>query len=294
MPEAIAAQSVLAAAALAAQAHADVALPYGQTRPLSLYFVTVAGSGDRKSTADNEALWPIRKREKVLKEEYERDYQAWRIEHTAWNAEKRKIELVRKLDLEGRKAALRMLGPEPEGPLHPFLTAPDPTVEGLVKAWVSAPASLGVFTAEGGQFIGGHGMSPDNRLKTAATFSLFWDGQPVKRLRAMDGVTILHGRRLSMHLMVQPDAAAQFLADPVLRNQGLLSRFLVSAPESVAGTRLYRETAPEDERHIKAYGARILSMLEASWPLAEGKRNELEPRELAIDDGVEGRLARLP
>ena len=51
--------------------HADVLLPYGQTRPLSLYLVTVAASGDRKSTADNEALWPVRKREKALKEQHD-------------------------------------------------------------------------------------------------------------------------------------------------------------------------------------------------------------------------------
>ena len=36
----------------AAQAHADVALPYGQPRPLSLFLLTIAGSGDRKTTAD--------------------------------------------------------------------------------------------------------------------------------------------------------------------------------------------------------------------------------------------------
>ena len=75
-PEAIAAQSVLAAASLVAQAHADVMLPYGQTRPLSLYLATVAGSGDRKSSADNEALWPIRKYERTMKEVYDREIQA--------------------------------------------------------------------------------------------------------------------------------------------------------------------------------------------------------------------------
>lgn len=49
VPEAIAAQSVLAVAALACQAHADVMLPYGQKRPLSLDFVTIAASGARKT-----------------------------------------------------------------------------------------------------------------------------------------------------------------------------------------------------------------------------------------------------
>lgn len=211
VPEAIAAQSVLAAAALAAQAHADVILPYGQTRPLSLFFVTVAASGDRKSTADNEALWPIRKREKALKEEHERAYREWKIACAAWNAEKKKIESDKKLDLDQRRQSLSDLGPEPKQPLYPFLTAPEPTIEGLVKAWTSAPASLGVFSAEGGMFIGGHGMSQDNRLRSAAGYSEMWDGKPIKRVRSLDGVTILHGRRLSMHLMVQHDAAAQFL-----------------------------------------------------------------------------------
>ena len=63
---ALAAQSVLAVASLAAQRLADVQLPYGQTRPLSLFFVTIAASGDRKSTVDNEALIPVRKHEKTI------------------------------------------------------------------------------------------------------------------------------------------------------------------------------------------------------------------------------------
>lgn len=284
VPEAIAAQSVLAAAALAVQAHADVILPYGQVRPLSLFFVTVAGSGDRKSTADNEALWPIRKREKALKEEYEGAHREWSIAISAYNAEKKKVENNRNMDFEARKAALTALGPEPEKPLHPFLTAPEPTIEGLVKAWITAPAALGIFTAEGGQFIGGHGMSQDNRLKTAAAYSEIWDGHPIKRIRSHDGVSILYGRRLSMHLMVQHEAAAQFLSDGLLRDQGLLSRILVAAPESIAGTRLYRDTSPEDDAAIRAYGARVLSILEARWPLVDGSRNELEPMALPITE----------
>jgi hypothetical protein len=282
VPQAIAAQSVLSAAALAAQAHADVVLPYGQSRPLSLYLVTVASSGDRKSTADNEALWPIRRREKALKEEHEREYLTWSIAFAAWNAERKKIESDKKLDFESRKAKLRNLGPEPNRPLHPFLTAPDPTIEGLIKAWVSAPAALGVFTAEGGQFVGGHGMSQDHRLKTAASFSEIWDGHPIKRVRAADGVSVLHGRRLAMHLMVQPEAASVFLSDGLLRDQGLLSRILVAAPDSIAGSRLYREPAVDDDAVIRAYGARLLSILEGQWPLAEGRANELQPRQLSM------------
>jgi hypothetical protein len=83
-------------------------------------------------------------------------------------------------------------------------------------------------------------MAPDSKLRTAAGYSELCDGQPIKPVRALDGVSILRGRRLSMHLMVQPEASSLFLSDPVLRDQGLLSRVLVAAPDSIAGTRRYR------------------------------------------------------
>jgi hypothetical protein len=283
VPLAIAAQAVLAVGSLAAQAHADVLLPYGQTRPLSLYLVTVAGSGGRKSTADNEALRPVRRRERMLRAERERKMPGWATKKAIWDAERKKIEAGNKnASLDERGIALLALGNEPEAPLHPFLTASEPTFEGLTKAWVSAQPALGIFSAEGGQFIGGHGMSNENRLRTAASYSAVWDGQPINRLRALDGVTSLHGRRLTVHLMVQPEAAARFLGDRVLRDQGLLSRFLVAAPESIAGTRLYRKTSPEDEAAIETYEARLLSVMDAELPLAEGRLNELEPRALPM------------
>ena len=95
-------------------------------------------------------------------------------------------------------------------------------------------------------------MSDDNRLKTAAWFLLCGMGTSSSALRAVDGVTILCGRRLSLHMMVQPLAAAQFLADPVLRESGPAVTYLVAAPNSLAGTRLYRPTEPEDDAAIDA------------------------------------------
>ena len=51
-PMAICAQSVLAAATLAAQGLADVELPGGRRRPLNCYFVDIAETGERKTTTD--------------------------------------------------------------------------------------------------------------------------------------------------------------------------------------------------------------------------------------------------
>ncbi|MFG1282271.1 YfjI family protein [Xanthobacter autotrophicus] len=284
VPDALAAQAVLSSAALAAQAHADVQLPFGQCRPLSLYHITVAGSGDRKSSADNEALWPFRKRERALREAYESALEDWGAANAAWHAKRKRLEADRQV--EDLKGALLDLGAEPAKPLLPMLIFSDATLEGILKAWPLAPASLGLFASEGGTFSGGAGMNAENRLKTSAGLSELWDNRPSKRLRSGDGVMIHERRRLSLHLMMQPDVAREFFGDGVLRDQGLLSRVLIAAPDSIAGTRLYRDPTPEDEAAIHAYGARILSILEAPWPLAEGTRNELEPRALTMDPGA--------
>src|SRR5262245_43222807 len=69
-PTAICGKSVTAPATLSTQAHPVVRLPTGQLRPLSNFFATGAVTGERKTAADAEALWPIRKREEALREQY--------------------------------------------------------------------------------------------------------------------------------------------------------------------------------------------------------------------------------
>jgi Protein of unknown function (DUF3987) len=80
-------------------------------------------------------------------------------------------------------------------------------------------------------------MSPDHKIKTAAALSEIWDGKGIRRLRAGDSLVLLPGPRLALHIMIQPEAATSFMADPMLRDQGLLSRVLVAQPKSLAGTR---------------------------------------------------------
>jgi len=73
----------------------------------------------------------------------------------------------------------------------PFLTASDPTFEGLTKNLDRSRPSLGIFSDEAGQFLGGHAMNSENRMKTVAGLSTFWDGSPINRARAGDGVIVL-------------------------------------------------------------------------------------------------------
>jgi hypothetical protein len=239
-PVATCGQSVLAAATLAVQGLADVELPTRQVRPISCFFVTVAATGERKTSVDSEALRPVRRQEADLREEHFERSLDYQNELVAW--EKAREASIKKLgrDRAAIKATLDELGARPTPPWLPVLIVQEPTYEGLCKLLAVSRPSLGIFSNEGGQFMGGHGMADDAKLRTAAGLSALWDGDAIKRVRA-DGTTILPDRRLSMHLMAQPDVAGAWLNDPLLADQGLLSRVLVSAPDSTAGTRFWRE-----------------------------------------------------
>ena len=71
-PAAMCGQSILAAASLAVQPHADVVID-GRREPLSLWHVTVGESGERKSAADSWALRPHREHERMLADTYRND-----------------------------------------------------------------------------------------------------------------------------------------------------------------------------------------------------------------------------
>jgi hypothetical protein len=131
------------------------------------------------------------------------------------------------------KNALDALGLPPDSPLLPLLTCSEPTFEGLVKLFDRGQPSLGLFNDEGGQFIGGHGMSDDAKLRTITGLSRLWDGQVIDRVRGGDGVMVLPSRRLAMHLMVQPVVATKLFADGLLADQG----FLVARAPYRAGQR---------------------------------------------------------
>ena len=77
-PLAVCGQSVLAAATLAVQAHADVILPMGSKRPTSCFFITVAASGERKTSCDDLALRPVRDFLDGIRQQHSVDLTDWR------------------------------------------------------------------------------------------------------------------------------------------------------------------------------------------------------------------------
>ncbi|MGI8705065.1 MAG: YfjI family protein [Sphingomicrobium sp.] len=287
-PLEICAQSALSHAALAVQAHANVVLPTGHARPLSLFLLSVAGSGDRKSSADQELGWALEKHERNLTDDLVQTRADYQNDKEAFDAARAAAKAKAGKDGSRKEIAnaLDGVGQAPNPPLDCALTFPEPTLEGLHKYLAIGQPSMGLFADEGGMFVGGSGMSKENALKTAAGFSHLWDGKPVKRLRSLDGATVLFGRRVSLHLMIQVAAATNWLADETLLDQGLFSRLLVAAPQSLAGTRIFREPSIDARPAINRFGARVLDAFERPYKVVEGKPGELDPRPLSMSEGA--------
>jgi hypothetical protein len=282
-PLAMCANSVLATVTLAAQGQINVELPIGagSTRPVSGFFITVGRSGERKSASDQQIGKALKSREAELRQIHDAEMKIWRNEHDAWEAARKAI-LAGKQDKVAKEVDLRALGDEPEKPLAPIIIMEEPTVEGLAKLLMAGQPSVGVFSTEGGQFVGGHAMSDDAKLRSAAALSRLWDGDPWKRVRSGDGAHIIADKRLAMHLMVQPDAAAQLVNDPVLRDQGLVSRMLVTFPETTMGTRLHHDPAPVSMIELARFSARMTTALALPYPLRQKSRNDLAPRTVRL------------
>lgn len=152
------------------------------------------------------------------------------------------------------------------------------------------PLHLGLFSDEGGGFLGGHAMNSDNRLKTVAGLSSLWGGEALDRVRAGDGAMTLYGRRLAVHLMVQPVAARPLLSDPVASGQGFLARFLITEPASTIGTRLNQTCNNATDPAILAASRCLSDILNHPLPTREGQERELEPRALALSQDAKALL----
>ena len=287
VPQALAAQSVLAASALATQGHAGLHLD-GRSYPLSLYLITVAASGDRKTAADRFALLPAR--------QWEREqWQCYREQLARYRVAQRQAQSLNPADPDSTNVV--SLEAQPSAPR---LITTDPTIEALVKGLCYDLPSMGLFCDEGGQFLGSSTMSRDNRLKAVTTLSSLWDGSPIDRARSMVGESLrAYDRRLSLHLMLQPYLAMQLLSDPLLQGQGILGRCLMTWPTSLAGQRSYQAVDLSKDAALKRYHHRLSALFYQPWSLsADGalqlSKLSLSPlarrRWIDLHDAIEAQL----
>jgi hypothetical protein len=276
VPLGIACQSVLAAAALVAQQHVNVARGKIGIGPVSLYCLSVAESGDRKSATDKLALKPIRDFEAARRDELRSEWKRYNSNIAAWEMRSNSIKQAFKpkgdkamSESDEQRLANALMELEAEKPSPPpraSITFAEPTPEAIWRHYQQGLPSAGLFSDEAVGFFSGHGMTAEAKGRMIGCLSQLWDGSTLQRTRAAEGESGEMGaRRLSTHLMMQPIVSLEVLADPLLLGQGFTPRFLICDESSIAGTRFLANRdatiGPNDSPALIAYWTRLTELL---------------------------------
>lgn len=274
-PTPLVAASALTAISLALQAHLDVRRAEKLQSPVSAYFLTIADSGDRKTTCDSYFMQAIRNYEAEQAELAKPDLRKYAADMQAWEAKrsglKDKIrELAKKQNsthtIENALNELEFSKPVP--PRVPKLLHTDITPEKLghflAKEWPSG----GVVSNEAGAVFGSHAMGKDSIMRNLALLNTLWDGGEISSERKSTEGFTLRGARFTMGLQVQEATLREFFSKSgtLARGTGFLARFLISWPKSNMGKRLFTE-APSAWPHLVAFNRRLNVILNAAPPL---------------------------
>jgi len=250
-PVAMAAASAMSVLSLAAQGIFNIERTSGLDGPISLFQLTIAGSGERKTTNDRKFLKPIYEFDKQAEEQgkedekiYKANLAAWKAKndalmykikkpfkssgnpkfekkgnHGAYNAgdpamtsNEQIIKMEQEREEEKAKEELKAHARnEPEKPKIPHLIYQDTTPEALLWKLYDVWPSGGIMTSEGSIVFGSYGMSDTSIQKNLAAWNQLWDGDPVSVDRRTSESFTVRDARLTMGIQVQEEPLREFI-----------------------------------------------------------------------------------
>lgn len=276
-PVPLVASSALAALSLAIQAHADVKRAEKLAGPVGLFLLTIADSGERKSTCDGFFTKAIRDYEaqqaeaaKPLVKDYRAALEAWEARRGGIKDKIRQLAKAEKPIVHLEDSLRNLEHDKPEPPRVPRLIYGDATPEALKWNLAMLWPSGGVVSSEAGIVFGAHGMGKDSVMRNLATLNQLWDGADIATERRTSESFTVKGARLTIALQVQEATLRSFFdrTGALARGTGFLARFLVAWPESTQGFRLFTE-APTNWPHLAQFNRRIAAILEQPAPIDE-------------------------
>lgn len=286
-PIALIAASALTPISLAVQGHFDVKRAERLVSPTALFFLCIADSGERKTQVEKFFCEPIRKMERQLRDATEVARKTYLIKLATFEAREAGLkDRIKKLSRDGksiREAERQLAELEDERPRPPRVprylyidVTPEALAQGL-QGWPSAA----LISSEAGTVFGSHGMGSDSKMRNICQINTLFDGLPLTIDRKTSDPISVHGARLTVGLQVQAATLLEFQknSENLARGSGLWARFLIAAPASTQGSRLFTE-APTDWPELEKYHQRLSVLLEKPLPLDDSGR--LMPRELGL------------
>lgn len=262
-PLALISASALGALSLACQGQLEVCRMGELVSPCSLFLITIADSGERKTSVDSLFMAPHREIEEAQLELYQRAMITYKAEQLGWETTRKAIlSLIEKKALKGEDSGsdvqhlANLIARQPLRPRRVRLRYDDATPEALLMGLHENSPSAALVSDEAGSIF--HGRALDN----LPMLNKLWDGQDITVDRRHTGSTTLKNARLTVALMVQDGILRQYLErrGDEARSSGFLARCLVSHPQSTQGFRpIYHLT--ESWPHLLRYQVRLKDIL---------------------------------
>lgn len=236
----MAALSLLGAISVAAQGRYDVKLPHGSITPLAEYTLIVAESGEGKTAVHNKTMAPLKRVQRECYAQYRKESFDYYTELTAWEATNKRLKAdLLKAEKKGegveavREEHRRHQADKPTPPREFRLLYPDATPTALFEGLRDIMPTGALVTDEGNTYFSG----PMRRAQ--GYMNSLWGGEDLIVTRSTKEDIVVYGPRYGMHISIQPGVLERHLK-PEDRDSGWAARFLVCAPKSVRGTRLYQ------------------------------------------------------
>jgi putative DNA primase/helicase len=274
-PVPMVAGAALAALSLAIQSYADIKRADKLHSPVGLFLLTIADSGERKSTCDGFFTSAIRDYQAEQAELAKPEQEKHRAKLSAWEAKRTGMLDAIKQASKGSKSTAHIERDlhqheqdKPEAPRVPKLLRGDDTPENLAFVLAREWPAAGAISAEGGIIFGSHGMGSESAMRNLALLNILWDGGTLDIGRRSKESFSVKGARLTVALQVQEPTLREFFAKSgaLARGTGFLARFLVAWPESTQGFRPFTE-APANWPHLAEFNRRIAAILNQPAPI---------------------------
>lgn len=267
-PLALVAASALSAVSTAVQTRFSVRRDARLAGPATLYLLTVAESGERKTTVDKKFTAAIREWEAKQGKAYAEERARYKAAMEDWEQDGRSLQERLKqgiqADQKGSELDPRILheAKRPKEPKLRMILYGDDTPEALAMALADYPVAS-IISAEAGIIFGSHGMNADSVTRNLAQANAMWDGDAIRQGRAGRERLSVEDMRVTMGLQVQPAVLDAFVQKTggLARGIGYFARFLYSQPDSTQGTRFYVVDAA-DEAALRRFNHRMTTLLD--------------------------------
>lgn len=304
-PQALIAASALGVISLACQNRIDVCRLNNLRGPVSLFLLTLAESGERKSTVDKLLMEPLYQLEENLFEKYTHDLTVWRNDEAIFNIEKKSLMSKLKSEIRRNKDHLAtneklkvLLASHPKSPVRFKQIFNDATPAAIKDYLCGYWRSVGIMSDEAGTIFNGY------TLNELPFINKMWNGAMFPVERKSEPEKLIRDARMTLSLMVQPNIFKGYIKrkGDMAKGIGFFARCLICQPGSTQGNRQITSPVVSTE-YLPIFHQRLMKIVNES--IARNNENdrlclrftvEAEKRWIAFSNNVEyemGILGRL-